>query len=380
MESNTKKRKYTKKELDELVVNGNQPESQEEANKPHTIIGSFDKTHIAVLESSIKNNTPVLLIGHTGLGKTTLVKELANQKNKKLRRVSVHSGITADEIIGKWLAINGSTVWQDGILTNAMKNGEWVVFDEINALPADVMFALHSLLDDDRIITLLEKDSEVIEPHEEFRFFATMNPPDDYAGTKELNMAFLSRFNAVVNITPYESKIETQILVSKGIDLKTAMSLVSFGNQLRTYKFKDEINFFCGTRDLINSGKLMGDGLTIEQAVNFGIINKMMKDDQDFVLSKNINFKFKTEEQKQIEALQEFVTKLGVEKEILSKENQDLKKKTQEQEGVFLDPKVQKALKLLNIATGVKPPTKSSSNPVPQEENKVVEVSYEVEF
>ena len=170
-----------------------------------------------------------------------------------------------------------------------MKSGEWIVFDEINACPADVLFALHSLLDDDKKITLIEKDGEVIRPHKDFRFFATMNPIEDYAGTKELNMAFFSRFGSVIKIKPFGVDIEINILQRKGVSITVATRLVSMANNLRQHKKNDDIIFFCGTRDLIHTGKLMHQGMQESNAIHYGILNKMSKDDKAFVLSKNIN-------------------------------------------------------------------------------------------
>ena len=259
----------------------------------YDILQDFNKSDIDTINMCISINSPALLVGQTGLGKTSLLSALAKQKNKNLTRLSVHSGVTGDEILGKWLAKNGSTVWQDGLLIQAMKKGDWIVFDEINACPADVLFALHSLLDDDKKVTLIEKDGEVIIPHKDFRFFATMNPIEDYAGTKELNMAFFSRFGAIVEINPFSNDIEVSILERKGINKAFAISLVKIASSLRDYKNKDDIIFFCGTRDLIHAGKLVSPTVSEVQAITYGILNKMSKEDKAFVISKNLHLEVK---------------------------------------------------------------------------------------
>lgn len=330
----------------------------------NTIVNCFDKTHVQVLESAIKLNRPVLLVGHTGLGKTTLVQELANEAQKELVRISVHSGITADEIIGKWLAVNGSTVWQDGILTMAMRKGDWVVFDEINACPADVMFALHSLLDDARQITLLEKDGEIVKPADGFRFFATMNPPDDYAGTKEMNMAFLSRFNAVINITGFDAVTEANILVSKGIKLVDAQKLVGYAGKLRELKSQDKIMFYCGTRDIINAGLLIVGGLSMDDAIHFAIWNKMNEEDKEETKAITPNGGFMTQEQRKIKELENLKNVKEKENNVLNEtlkkvdeivkelkqSNEELKKQVASGAGGSnLSADTQKALKILKV-------------------------------
>lgn len=324
-----------------------------ETKPTNTIVNCFNPDHLKVLESAIKLDRHVLLVGHTGLGKTTLVQELANENSKTLIRISVHSGVTADEIIGKWLAVNGTTIWQDGILTTAMRKGDWVVFDEINACPADVMFALHSLLDDAKQITLLEKDSEIVKPHAEFRFFATMNPVDDYAGTKEMNMAFMSRFNAVIEITGFAPDVEESILVSKGIDKVTANKLVGYASKLREKKAKDEILFYCGTRDIINAGLLVSTGLSIELACSFAITNKMNSEDREQVKSILPNVQYETPEAKALKEAEKNNKTLQDTIIVLDKTITELKaevKKLESNSGnTNLDENTQKALRILKV-------------------------------
>lgn len=325
----------------------------------YDIMNDFKKEDIETLAHCVEMSAPALLIGQTGLGKTTLISELAKKHNRNLIRLSVHSGITGDEILGKWLAKNGSTVWQYGLLIQAMQNGDWIVFDEINACPADVLFALHSLLDDDRKVTLVEKDGEIIRPHADFRFFATMNPIDDYAGTKELNMAFFSRFGAVIEIQPFPSDVEERILVRKGIANVHAQALVTFGNTLRNLKAKDDIVFFCGTRDLIHAGHLLQKGMKWEVAVNYGILNKMSKDDRELVYKTDPKTIIKDAKDKEIEKLKEEVKALHKantqkDSEFRKKvdENTQLQKEIvnlKQNAGANLDPKTKNALKILGV-------------------------------
>lgn len=319
----------------------------------HSIINDFEKSDVEAINACIKDNSPALLVGQTGLGKTTLISELAKESKKNLIRLSVHSGITGDEILGKWLAKNGSTIWQDGLLIQAMKNGDWIVFDEINACPADVLFALHSLLDDDKKVTLIEKDGEVIKPHADFRFFATMNPIEDYAGTKELNMAFFSRFGAIIEIKPFSQDIEVAILERKGIEKKIALNLVNLASNLRIYKTGDDIIFFCGTRDLIHAGRLINSGLDKTLAINYAILNKMSPEDKSFVLKKDLSLKVEDKKDEEIRILKNDLTLAKVrdnkDKAIIQGLEIALKEEKTKQGNTQLDANTQKALKILGV-------------------------------
>lgn len=234
----------------------------------------------SVLEKCVEMKEPALLIGETGVGKTTVVRELAKDREKTLVRISLNGSTGVEEILGKWLADKGTTIWQDGILLSAMKAGHWVVMDEINAALPEILFTLHSLLDDDRSVVLAEKDNEVVKPHEEFRFFSTMNPPEDYAGTKDLNKALISRFTAILNIHPLKDVDETSLLTDMyGVPADISYRLVDMANKLRKAKQEDKIFYFCSTRDLVQAGKLLGAGLDLNLAVAASVINKMTKDE-----------------------------------------------------------------------------------------------------
>lgn len=199
----------------------------------------------------INKNLPVLLIGETGSGKTSLIRYLAHKTNNGFRRVNHNGGTTVDDIVGKILINKEGTYWVDGVLVEAMKKGWWYLADEINASSSEINFIYHCLLDDDGYIVLPENGGEVVNPHKNFRFFAAMNPVTDYAGTKDLNKALMSRF--IVLKTDFTSpSVEAKILNKRtGIKLDVAERMVKFAAEVRVMHSKQKINFVLSTRDLI---------------------------------------------------------------------------------------------------------------------------------
>lgn len=78
-----------------------------------------------------------------------------------------------------------------GVLVKAMRSGHWVILDELNLAPSDVLEALNRLLDDNRELFIPETQ-ETVRAHPNFMLFATQNPPGFYGGRKVsiLNLNF----------------------------------------------------------------------------------------------------------------------------------------------------------------------------------------------
>ena len=74
-----------------------------------------------------------------------------------------------------------------------MRKGYWIVLDELNLAPSDVLEALNRLLDDNRELFVPELQATV-KPHPHFMLFATQNPPGVYDGRKILSRSFHNRF------------------------------------------------------------------------------------------------------------------------------------------------------------------------------------------
>lgn len=233
---------------------------------------------------AVINSMPVLLIGETGTGKTSLVRHLAFKTKNAFVRVNHNGGTTVEDIVGRWIINqNGETVWVDGILVEAMKKGYWFLADEINAAGAEINFVYHSLLDDDSRIILAEKGNEVVIPHENFRFFGGMNPPTEYAGTKELNKALLSRFIVVKTDFPAPD-VEAKILVDRtGIALAAAEKMVECAGQIRITHGKQEVAFVFSTRDLLMWARMFKVYKKFLLSAEMTVLNKVGLDDIDAI-------------------------------------------------------------------------------------------------
>ena len=212
------------------------------------------ENHRTVIEQvaiGINYGMPVLLIGETGTGKTSIVRHLAHETGNAFVRVNHNGGTTVEDIVGRYTLDENGTVWNDGILIKAMREGYWYLADEINACSPEINFIYHSLLDDDGRVILVEKGHEVVIPHPNFRFFGGMNPTTEYSGTKEMNKALTSRF-AVVKVDFLPPKIEAKVVADRaGVPYEVAERMVKVAVEIRSSHAKGNTRFVISTRDLI---------------------------------------------------------------------------------------------------------------------------------
>ncbi|KAM8810105.1 midasin [Eudromia elegans] len=137
---------------------------------------------------------PVLIQGETSVGKTSLIRWLAAATGNHCVRINNHEHTDIQEYIGCYTSdASGKLIFKEGILIDAMRKGYWIVLDELNLAPTDVLEALNRLLDDNRELFITETQ-EVVKAHPRFMLFATQNPPGLYGGRKVLSRAFRNRF------------------------------------------------------------------------------------------------------------------------------------------------------------------------------------------
>src|SRR6202008_2443922 len=120
-----------------LLVNKNPVDA---AFVPREVPYEDNKKTVEQVAIAIAHRLPVLLIGETGTGKTSLIRHLALNTNNAFVRVNFNGGTTIDELVGRWVIDGGETKWNDGLLVTAMKKGYWFHADEINAASAEINF------------------------------------------------------------------------------------------------------------------------------------------------------------------------------------------------------------------------------------------------
>lgn len=299
----------------ELAIN---PSKNQFVPSSGDILGNHKELETIAL--GVRDNLPVLLIGDTGTGKTSFIRFLANKTNNGFRRLNLNGSTSPDELVGHYAPTGSGISWVDGVLTEAMRRGDWILLDELNAAIPDTLFALQSVLDDDHMLVLAEKDGEIVRPHENFRVFATMNPSLEYAGTRDLNKALLSRFPIVIQ-TQYPDAVHEIAIIKNhvpGISDKDANVMVRVAEDIRKGKKQNTIGFICSTRELINWAKLT-PSVGLKQAAELAVLNKCELDTDKKTIEDIFSMTFGKWEKNKILTLSEIESQLEQAKQDVKK-------------------------------------------------------------
>ncbi|KAF2481603.1 hypothetical protein BDY17DRAFT_282105 [Neohortaea acidophila] len=164
-------------------------------DQPDYILTPFIRSNLEnLVRATSTRKFPVLIQGPTSSGKTSMIEYLAKRTGHRFVRINNHEHTDLQEYLGTYISdINGRLHFQEGLLVQALRHGHWIVLDELNLAPTDVLEALNRLLDDNREL-LIPETQEVVRPHHNFMLFATQNPAGLYGGRKILSRAFRNRF------------------------------------------------------------------------------------------------------------------------------------------------------------------------------------------
>lgn len=161
------------------------------------IVTNTVKTNLIKISRVLEGLTvPILLEGPTSVGKTNLIKYLAQQFNREFVRINNHENTDLQEYLGSFSfnQVDNQIVFNEGVLVQAARNGHWLLLDELNLAPSEVLEALNRILDDNREIIITETNT-TITPHPNFVIFATQNPANSiYGGRKQFSRALKNRF------------------------------------------------------------------------------------------------------------------------------------------------------------------------------------------
>jgi nitric oxide reductase NorQ protein len=230
---------------------------------------------VELFEHAWRHQLPFLLKGPTGCGKTRFVRHMAARLGRPLYTVSCHDDLTAADLTGRYLLKGGDTVWVDGPLTRAVREGAICYLDEVVEARKDVTVVLHPLTDDRRVLPL-ERTGELLHAPPEFMLVCSYNP--GYQNIlKNLKPSTRQRFLSMEFDFP-EAGIEANIVAHEsGLPVDRCRMLVRIAHALRQLKGQD-VEEGVSTRLLVYCATLMASGIRPDRAVAVAMIEPLTDD------------------------------------------------------------------------------------------------------
>tara|TARA_A100001388_G_scaffold125928_1_gene93154 strand:- start:6893 stop:7978 length:1086 start_codon:yes stop_codon:yes gene_type:complete len=198
---------------------------------------------------------PAFITGLSGNGKTFSVEQACAQTKREFIRVNITIETDEDDLIGGFRLVNGSTVWHNGPVVEALERGAVLLLDEID-LASNKILCLQSILEGKGVF--LKKIGRHVLPAKGFNVIATANTKgkgsDDgrFIGTNVLNEAFLERFPVTFEQSYPSVSIEQKILEKECEDIPFCKHLVDWADIIRKTFFDGGVDEIISTRRLVH--------------------------------------------------------------------------------------------------------------------------------
>jgi len=217
----------------------------------------------------------LMLKGPTGCGKTRFVEHMAWRLGRPLVTVSCHDDLTASDLVGRFLIRHDDTVWQDGPLTRAVREGAICYLDEVVEARQDTIVVLHPLTDYRRILPI-DRTGETLEAAPGFQLVISYNPGYQRM-LKDLKPSTRQRFVAIELGFP-GPRAEAEIVAREsGVERGTAAALVELAGRLRSLGDRG-LAEVPSTRLLVAAGRLVAAGIGVREACNAAVVSPLSDD------------------------------------------------------------------------------------------------------
>lgn len=150
-----------------------------EVVETNVVLVPSTQSNVRSIALAVCSNKPVLVEGPVGCGKTMLIDYLASVTGRHrpphLVKVQLADQIDSKLLIGSHICtdVPGEFIWKAGPLTQAMQSGSWLVLEDIDCAPSDVISMLASVLESNSLSSLPGCENQLKTVHNDFRIFFT---------------------------------------------------------------------------------------------------------------------------------------------------------------------------------------------------------------
>ena len=216
----------------------------------------------------------VLLVGPKGTGKTSLPREFAAANGRAFFTIHCQLIAERDDWWGsKELSLERGTYFEKAAFLDAVETAGCVILlDEANRTHPENLNALFGFLDHRRKawVPALKREAGVASG---VVFFVTLNEGYEYVGTNPIDEALRDRMTYAVRMGYVPKKVEKAILTRRtGVDEETAEKLAEFA---RTVRRNPKLGVPVSTRHLLGAASLVVEGMALQDAVLFSVVNGM---------------------------------------------------------------------------------------------------------
>lgn len=250
--------------------NGARPEPVGERPN-YTALGNEE----TIFKAAHRQGLSLLLKGPTGCGKTRFVEAMAHDLGRPLITVACHDDLTTADLVGRYLLRGDETVWMDGPLTRAVREGAICYLDEVVEARQDTTVVLHPLADYRRQLPI-ERLGITLDAAPGFGLVVSYNP--GYQSVlKDLKDSTRQRMVAIEFAFP-APEVEVGIVAREaGVNAETAAELVQFGQAIRRLE-TGGLREVASTRVLIAAARLVATGVSMSAAARAAITGPLTDD------------------------------------------------------------------------------------------------------
>jgi nitric oxide reductase NorQ protein len=228
-----------------------------------------------VFKAAYRQGLSLVLKGPTGCGKTRFVEAMAYDLGRPLITVACHDDLTTADLVGRYLLRGDETVWVDGPLTRAVREGAICYLDEVVEARQDTTVVLHPLADYRRQLPI-ERLGVTLDAAPGFGLVVSYNP--GYQSVlKDLKDSTRQRMVAIEFGFPAPEVEEGIVAHEAAVESTVAAELVRFGQAVRRLE-TGGLREVASTRVLIAAGRLIAEGLSMRDAALAAIAGPLTDD------------------------------------------------------------------------------------------------------